>query len=188
MDVLNERCGSFIGAVRHHLYFTESIAARQRLQRFSEMVARDGVKAFIDEEYPAGSGKAMIVNEVAGRLCLVDGNAHLVALLTVDPDLTLGSLIEAVERDDFVRIWIEGWEAGSGQERAYDIYIPIEADVSRIPESRLGVDGFKRPPEDINIIPASIAFDSPLFAPADQGRPLEETAACVGEFIGHRCN
>ncbi|WP_139652106.1 hypothetical protein [Raoultibacter phocaeensis] len=183
MNAMSERCGGFVGAVRHHRYFTEDDSARTRLQSFCERIEREGAKAFIDEEYPCGSGKAMIVNEVAGRFCLVDGNAHLVALVACDPDLTLARLVEVVGRSDFVRVWREGWESDSGQACAYDIYVPIDADVSRIPESRPGVDGFKQPPESINIVPACVAFDSPLFALSDRGRMLAETAACV---CGHR--
>lgn len=183
MDILNEPCKTFVGAVRHHGHFTEDAAVRERLRSFCERIMREGAKVFVDEEYPPGSGKAMIVNEVAGRLCLVDGNAHLVALLACDPDLTLGSLVETVGRGDFVRLWREGWEAGSGQDCAYDIYVPLGADVALILGSRLGVDGFKQPPEDINVIPSSIAFDSPLFSLCDRGRALSETAECVRAML-----
>lgn len=182
MDALREPCKTFVGAVRHHGYFTGQASALNRIRDFCGRIARDGARAFVDEEYPVGSGKAMIVNEVEGRLCLVDGNAHLVALLVCDPELTLGGLAEAVGRSDFIRLWQGGWEQGSGQEGAYDIYVPLEADVSRIPGSRSGVDGFKQPPEDINVIPPTVPFDSPLFSLCDRGRILAETANSVRRF------
>lgn len=120
-----------------------------------------------------------MVRFASGRTPGAYGNAHLVALVACDPDLTLEKLAEAAGRSDFIRVWRDGWEAGSGQACAYDIYVPLDADVSRIPDSRLGVDGFKEPPEDINVIPPHIAFDSLLLALYDRGRTLAETAECM---------
>lgn len=178
-DVQNVPCATFVGAVRHHRHFTEDEAARARLAAFCARIAGAGVRAFVDGEYPAGSGKAIIVNEAAGRLCLVDGNAHLVALTACMPDLTLARLVELAGRDDFVHVWREGWEEGSGQMEPYDVYIPFAADAAAVPGCREGTDCFKDPPQPTKIIPATVAFDSSLFAPADRGRPLGETARAL---------
>ena len=180
MDVWSDPCAQLVGAVRHHRHFVEDEAARLRLAGFCERIRGEGVRAFFDAEYPSGGGKAIIVNEAQGRLNLVDGNAHLVALVACDEHVTLADLVREVGRDDFVRTWRDGWEAGSGQEGAYDVYIPMDADASRIPGCREGTDWFKSPPQPTKIISADIAFDSPLFAPEDRGRPLGETARALG--------
>lgn len=182
-DAMTVPCATFVGAVRHHAHFLESEAARARLLGFRDDVRTNGVRAFVDREYPPGSGKAMIVNEVAGRFCLVDGNAHLVALVMCDADLTLARLVEEAGRADFVRLWRDGWERGSGQEAAYETFIPIDADTANVPGAREGVDGFKRPPQPTKIVPSTIAFDSPLFAEADRGRALGETARLLLEQV-----
>lgn len=174
-------CAGLIGAIRHHAHFLEDDAARSRLSRFRARIDERGARAFLDEEYPAASGKAFIVNEAAGQACLVDGNAHLLAILSCEPDLTLGGLAQAAGRADIVRIWHEGWEEGSGQDAPYDVYIPHAADASRIPGAREGMDGFKNPPIPVNVIPASVAFSSPLFAARDRGRALGETLAALQE-------
>lgn len=184
MDVLTAPCSEMIGAIRHHAHFTESEEARVRIGGFVRTIRELGVQGFVDREYPVGSGKAFIVNEAAGRLCVVDGNAHLVALAMHDPAITLAKLVEATGRPEVVRLWREGWEAGSGQDRPFDVYIPFEADASRIPACREGLDGFKNPPLRMKIIPADIAFDSPLFSVADRGRPIGETVRALQELHG----
>lgn len=184
MDVWNASCGELVGAVRHHRYFTEDEEALARLVGFCQRIELKGVKAFVDEEYPPGSSKAMIVNEVAGRLCLVDGNAHMVALVACRPDLTLAELVECAGRTDFVRVWKDGWEEGSGQSVPYEVYIPRNADASSIPRCRDGVDGFKDPPQPTKVILATVAFDTPLLPACDRGRPVGETARFVREAMG----
>lgn len=180
MDVWNTPCAEFVGAIRHHRHFVEDEAARVRLVGFCGHIRREGAKAFLDAEYPAGGGKAFIVNEVAGRLNLADGNAHLVALVACDSQVTLARLVELAGRDDFVRVWRDGWEEGSGQEKPYEVYIPMATDGADVPGCYKGTDWFKDPPQPTKIIPATVAFDSPLFAPEDRGRPLGETARALG--------
>lgn len=182
MDVATIPCRTFVGAVRHHRHFTEDEAARRRLESFRERIAVHGVKAFVDEEYPPGSGKAVIVNEIAGRGFLVDGNAHLVALVACVPDLTLTQLAELAGRDDFIRIWREGWEPGSGQGEAYEVFIPSATDARLVPGCYDGTDGFKDPPQPTKIMPATVPFDSASFAPEDRGRPLCETVGRLDEL------
>lgn len=182
MDVSTVPCSTFVGAVRHHHHFLEDEGARARLESFCSRIVEKGMKAFLDEEYPPGSGKAFIVNEVAGRLCLVDGNAHMVAIVRCLPDVTLADLVQTAGRDDFVRIWRGGWEEGSGQTSPYEVYLPVATNTSRVPGCYEGVDGFKNPPAPTKIMPAGIAFDSPLFDPVDRGRPLGETARCLNEL------
>lgn len=174
-------CAELVGAIGHHAYFLESSAAQERLRGFRNRILESGVRAFLDEEYPRESGKAFIVNEAAGQCCLVDGNAHMLALLACEPDLTVGGLVRMAGRAEVVRIWSDGWEGGSGQDAPYDVYIPHAADASRIPAAREGVDGFKNPPIPVKIIPASIAFSSPLFSARDRGRALGETLSALRE-------
>ena len=83
-------------------------------------------------------------------------------------------------RDDLVRLWQDGWEDGSGQNAAYDVYIPVGTDTARIPETREGTDWFKDPPAPTKIVPATIPFDTPLLSEADRGRPLIETVRVLG--------
>lgn len=180
MDVWTVPCAEFVGAVRHHRHFTENEAARRRLASFCERIERAGMKAFVDEEYPAGSGKAFIVNQVDGRLFLADGNAHMVSLVRCFPDLTLKRLEIETQRRDLVRFWVAGWEAGSNQEKPYDVFVPMQADVSRIPGAYTTEDSFKDPPEPTKAIPAAVPFDSPLLSVEDRGCPLEETVRFLG--------
>ena len=182
-NVMTMPCTEFVGAVRHHAHFLEDEASRARLRRFRDAIRAEGVRAFLDREYPAGGDKALIVNVTAGRTCLVDGNAHLVALVMCDVGVTLARLVEESGRADFVRRWHDGWEEGSGQEAAYEVYLPLDADTSRIPEAYEGTDWFKDPSQPTKIMPATIAFDSPLFAERDRGRPLGETARRVLERL-----
>ena len=81
---------------------------------------------------------------------------------------------------DLVRLWQDGWEDGSGQDAAYDVYIPIGTDTARIPEAREGTDWFKDPPAPTKIVPATIPFDTPLLSEADRGRPLIEAVRALG--------
>lgn len=182
MDVASVPCRTFIGAVRPHRHFTEDEFARHQLESFRARIEADGLRAFVDAEYPAGSGKAVIVNDVAGRCCLVDGNAHLVALVACRPDLTLAQLVDEAGRDDFVRLWREGWEDGSGQDKPYEVYIPTDVDARAVPGCHDGTDWFKSPPQPTKIMPSSVAFDSVLFRPDDRGRPLEETVRRLEEL------
>lgn len=173
-------CASFIGAVGHHAYFTSNAAAKDRIERLARLARCRGIRGFAAQEYPQGAGKAFIANLTQGKVCLVDGNAHMVALLAVNPQLTLASLAYQVGRDDLVRLWQDGWEDGSGQNAAYDVYIPVGTDTARIPETREGTDWFKDPPAPTKIVPATIPFDTPLLSEADRGRPLIETVRMLG--------
>ena len=98
-------CASFVGAVGHHAYFTSNAAARDRIERLARLARCRGIRGFAAQEYPQGAGKAFIANLTQGKVCLVDGNAHMVALLAVDPQLTLASLAYQVGRDD-LRRWL----------------------------------------------------------------------------------
>lgn len=173
-------CASFIGAVRHHAHFMQDVVAGERIDRLVRIARFRGLQTFVDWEYLAGGNKAFIVNLTQGKACLVDGNAHMVALIAADPKLTLASLVRQTGRNDLVRLWQDGWEDGSGQDAAYDVYIPVDTGTARIPEARVGTDWFKDPPAPTKIIPATIPFDTPLLSEADRGRPLIETVCALG--------
>lgn len=177
--VMGMPCAQLVGAVGHHAHFTSDDAARARVIGFREAVARRGLGAFLRDEYPTGSGKAFIVNVVDGVPCLIDGNAHLVGVVMAQPEVTLADVVEAAGCGDIVRIWDAGWEYGSGQETAYDVYVPIETDISRIVGAREGVDYFKKPPQPTKIVPGTIASCSTLFAERDRGVALGLTAAAL---------
>ena len=187
-SVLQLPCSSFVGAVGHHAYFTRMSAARARIGGFCEAIRSRGIRAFIEAEYladrckGAAENKAFIVNVVGDAPCLIDGNAHLVALVLCDPDVTLARLCAVAGRTDFGRVWQAGWEKGSGQSAPYDVYVPPATRTDRIPGAREGMYGFKCPPVPIKIISAGIASNSPLFDEADRGRPLGETAAVLREM------
>lgn len=178
-DLMERPCGTFVGAVRHHAHFVGDEAARARLARFRDVVRTRGMAAFLAQEYPPGSDKALIVNEIGGTPCVVDGNAHLVALVLCDPDVTLARIVEAAGRAGIVRLWKDGWEAGSGQEAAYETYIPTATDTTRLPEAREGTDWFKDPPQPTKIMPSTIPFDTPALPERDRGRTLAETAEAL---------
>lgn len=182
MHVMSTPCGEFIGAIGHHAHFTEDEAARRRIAGFCQTIREEGLRAFVEREYPRNAGKAIIVNEAEGAWCLVDGNAHLVSAVVCDPDLTLERLVEETGRPDAVRLWRGGWEDGSGQEGPYDVYIPLEIDTDRLPEWREGIDWFKESHPRIKIIPSDLRFDTPLLSSRDRGRPLAETAAALRDL------
>lgn len=175
--IMHTPCAAFIGAVGHHAHFTGDDAARTRLVGFCRRIREQGARIYLNEEYPARGGKAFIVNLTQGKPCLVDGNAHMVALVACDPQLTLARLVEIAGRDDIIRLWQDGWEDGSDQDDAYDVYIPVGTDTGRVPEARVDTDWFKQPPSPTKVIPATIPFDSPLLAENDRGRLIGETAA-----------
>ena len=180
--LLSMKCADFIGAPGHHAYFSENEAARARILQFRERI-RESVVDFMDEEYPVGGEKSFIVNMADGKPCLVDGNAHLVALITVMPDLTLENLIIALGRNDFVRLWENGWEDESGQFEPYDVYAPVGIDTTRIPGARVDTDWFKQPPAPTKVVPANVPYDSLRFSSHDRGLPLGETARCIIGFL-----
>lgn len=179
MDVWQTPCAQFIGAIGHHTFFLQDASARARLQRFCTAIRQNGVAWFLKREYPQGLDKAIIVNRIGDALYVVDGNAHLLSLVLCDASITLRALVQAAGHQHFVRIWQDGWEAGSGQREAYETYIPPTTDTTRVPQWRAGVDGFKQPPISIKIIPSNVPFDSACFAACDRGRPLQQTAQAL---------
>lgn len=192
LDIWNEPCARLIGAVGHHAYFTQNAGARERIDLFCGRIMRDGIVAFMGEEYPRlaaatpdrADAKAVIVNVINATPCLVDGNAHLLSLVMCRPDLTLAELVRLTRRIDFLRVWHDGWEPGSRQENPYDTYIPPDTDVRHVPGARDGVNGFVRPPARVKVIPSTIAFDSVLFSAADRGQPIGETARVLRQTKG----
>lgn len=181
--LMDRPCRTFVGAVRHHAHFVEDEAARARLAWFCDVIRTRGMAAFLAREYPPGSDKALIVNEIGGTPCVVDGNAHLVALVLCDPYVTLARIVEAAGRAGIVRLWKEGWEAGSGQEAAYETYIPVDADTTRLSEAYEGTDWFKDPPQPTKVIPSTIPFDTPALSERDRGRTLAETAEALRPLL-----
>lgn len=178
--ILSMPCAEFVGAVCHHSYFTGSDAARERIAGFVARIGRWGASNFVDEEYPAGAEKRIILNIIDGKVCVTDGNAHLVALVAACPGFHLGQLWRSGSEGGLVRVWRCGWEDGSGQDVPYDTYVPLTADVSRIPGAHAGTDWFKQPPESINVIPSNVPYDSELFSAGDRGRTLGETVEALG--------
>ncbi len=183
-------CLRFVGGVGHHTHFVEDAGARRRIGMLCSGVKSSGIPAFVEREYPRGSEKTIIVNVVGERKgrggipCVVDGNAHLLALCMAVEGLTLARLVELSGRSDIVRIWHDGWEGGSGQTAPYDTYVPVGVDLRRIPGAHRSVDRFKNPPEPTQVIPSTIAFSSPLFSWRDRGRTLGETARALSATPG----
>lgn len=111
-------CLRFVGGVGHHAHFVEDTGARRRIGMLCSGVKSSGIPAFVEREYPRGSEKTIIVNVVGERKgrggipCVVDGNAHLLALCMAVEGLTLARLVELSGRSDIVRIWHDGWEGG----------------------------------------------------------------------------
>ena len=169
-------CRDLVGAVGHHWFFSHNAAAQERLSGFVRDIRRDGVDWFLREHYPRTGEKRVIVNQIGGRFYLVDGNAHMLALVLANPGIRFSGLVDAVGHGSFARFWRDGWEEGSGQVEPYETYIPFDTDTERLPSAREGYDAFKPTPERIKIIPSNIPFDSPLLSERDRGRPLGETA------------
>lgn len=173
--------GRLIGAVGHHTYFLTDNAARQRVCTMARTIDDKGLGAFLHSEYPPGTDKGWIFNEMRGHLYVTDGNAHLVALCLARPGLTLGQLAENGGAR-LIRFWQEGWEEGSGQQQAYDTYIPFGIDTRALANCRVGLDHFKQPPQQIKIIPSDVPYDDAAFTPEDRGRPLQETARALSRL------
>lgn len=179
MDWSSLQCAELIGAIGHHHYFLSNTAARTRLKRFCREIQNDGQEAFLQREYPAFSDKAVILNQIGKRVFVVDGNAHLLALLLCCATLTVGCLQRI--HPTLFRFWRNGWEDGSGQSAAYDTYIPRSINASRLAGARQGMDGFQSPPSPIWVIPSNIPFDTKALKPEDRGYPLGETATALAK-------
>lgn len=172
--IKNKPIGTFCGALGHHKYFLTNQEARENIFSFSHYILTEGIEAFLRREYPAEGIKRIIINEIDNHFYIVDGNKHLVSLLLAKPDLTPGDLLQY--NSSLLRFWKKGIEETNSNGKPYEIFIPLHIDTNAVPQARIGYDNFKTPPETIKIIPADIPFDSPVFIPEDQGKPLRQTA------------
>lgn len=170
------------GAPGHHHFFTTHRKTAQSILNMADIARHQGLAQMLLWEYPDTRTKNIIVNLIDGQIFLADGNRHCVAALLADPNLTFGDLEAA--RPGILRIWQAGVEKGRNTpETPYDVYIPADVDISRIPEARMGMDYFKNPPAPTAIVPGSFRSDSLLLSETDRGRPLGETAQAVKDFL-----
>ena len=170
------------GAPGHHHYFTTHRETALSILAMADISRQQGLAQMLLWEYTNPHTKNIIVNIIDGQVFLADGNRHCVAALLADPNLTFGDLEAA--RPGILRIWQAGVEPGRNTpETPYDVYIPADIDISRIPEARLGMDYFKTPPAPTAIVPGSFRADSPPLSEMDRGRPLRETVQAVKDFL-----
>ena len=170
------------GAPGHHHYFTTDRKTALSILAMADIARYQGLAQMLLWEYTDPRTKNIVVNIIDGQVFLADGNRHCVAALLADPNLTFGDLEAA--RPGILRIWQAGVEPGRNTpETPYDVYIPADIDISRIPEARLGMDYFKNPPAPTAIVPGSFRADSPLLSETDRGRPLVETTQAVKDFL-----
>jgi len=163
---------SMISSPGHHHYFLTDFSIRAELLRARDYIRGQGLRSYVQREYPSRGEKRIIVNRIAGRYYVVDGNKHLAAMLLAEPGLCAGEL-ERIAPGLF-RIWNCGIEDTARQYTPYEVYIPMRVDTSGIRGVRTGWDHFKAVPEATKIIPADVPFDSPQFSEIDRGRPLSE--------------
>ena len=180
--LLNYPLAQAWGAPRHHHYFTTDHKTAQSILAMADIARQQGLAQMLLWEYPNPRTKNIIVNLIDGQGFLTDGNRHCVAALLADPNLTFGDLEAA--RPGVLRIWQAGVEAGRNTAAdPYEVYIPADVDISRIPEARMGTDYFKSPPAPTAIVPGTFRSDSPLLREEDRGRPLGETVQAVKTFL-----
>lgn len=173
-ELMNYPLRDACGAVRHDHFFKTDKDAFNSIIELSDFAKTMGAKAMLRREYPDTGSKNIIVNIIDGKPYVIDGNRHCVSLLIAEPDLTFGDL-EAL-RPGILRVWQAGVEEGKNTpEEPYEVYIPIDVDISGIPGARQGTDYFKDPPAPTNIVPGSFPPNSRLLPERDRGRPLGET-------------
>ena len=177
-EVYSQALGGAVGAPGHHRYFLHNSAAAASIVEMYRFGRDRGIKALLEREYPAGSGKNIILNIIAGRIYLADGNRHATALLLLAPEITFGELEQL--RPGLLRIWFAGVEEGcNSAANPYDVYIPADIDIGRVSGAYLGTDYFRNPPAPTNIVPADFPADSERLSPEDRGRPLYQTALAL---------
>ncbi len=170
-DVLVYRLINACGAPGHDYYFRNNPNVEYSILEMINYGSTHGIEALLEREYPDTSEKNIIVNIIDKRMFITDGNRHCVALLALEPELTIARLNEL--RPGLVRIWFAGVEEGRNTpDTPYDVYIPANIDISRVPGARLGTDWFKDPPAPTNIVPGDFQSDSKLLDENDRGCPL----------------
>ena len=170
------------GAPGHHYHFTTHRDTALSILALADIARQQGLSQMLLWEYPDTRTKNIILNLMDGQVFVADGNRHCVAALLANPHLTFGDLESA--RPGILRIWQAGVEEGRNTPAdPYDVYIPANIDISRIPEARMGTDYFKKPPAPTVIVPGSFRSDSPLLSEQDRGRPLGETTRAVKAFL-----
>ncbi|MBE6992568.1 MAG: leucine-rich repeat domain-containing protein [Ruminococcaceae bacterium] len=170
------------GAVRHDYFFRTDREAFNSIIELSDFAKKQGVKAMLDREYPDIGSKNIIVNIIDGNPYVIDGNRHCVSLLMADPYITFGDL-EAL-CPGILRIWHAGVEEGKNSaENPYEVYIPIDVDISSVPGAHRGIDYFKDPPAPTNIVPGSFPPDSELLPEDDRGCRLSDTVSRLQRMI-----
>lgn len=181
-DLMSFPLSKACGAVRHDYYFKTSKTALESIRELSDFAKSWDIKAMLRREYPDTSSKNIIVNIIDGKPYVIDGNRHCVSLLIAKPDLTFGDL-ESLHHG-VLRVWQSGVEEGKNTaETPYEVYIPVDVDISDIPGARQGTDFFKNPPAPTNIVPGSFPPDSQLLPEEDRGRPLGETANVIIKLL-----
>lgn len=177
-DVLNFPVRRACGAPRHDYFFRSHQKTAESILEMAEYGREHGLTALLEREYPDTGAKNIIANVIDDQVFVADGNRHCAALLLIREELTFGDLER--ERPGLLRIWFAGVEEGRNTpETPYDVYIPADVDISRIPEAKLGTDWFKNPPAPTLIVPGSFRADSERLNEQDRGCPLGETALAV---------
>lgn len=174
--LFSQRIGTLCGAPGHHTYFISDTHALIIFAGFYSYIKSNGISAFLNQEYPVSNDKRIIINQIDNGYYVVDGNKHLVSLLLLYPNLTIGELIRL--HPTLFRFWKKGREYNS-QSEPYDIYIPHHIDTHNIPDVMEGVDYSKPVPERIKIIRAEIPFNDKAFSEKDRGYLLEQTSSAI---------
>ena len=177
-EVLSTPVAAAVGAPRHDYYFKNTPSAVDSILEMFSYGRYYGMEPLLRREYPDVNSKNIILNVIGGKVYVADGNRHSIALMILRPDVTFADIEKL--RPGLVRVWHAGVEEGKNTpETPYDVYIPADIDISRVPGARLGMDYFKNPPAPTNIVPASFPADSPLLKDDDRGYPLFLTAVAI---------
>lgn len=178
--LFSQKINSLCGAPGHHTYFISDIHALNIFAKFYRYIKSNGIALFLDREYPVSGDKHIIINQIDNGYYVVDGNKHLVSILLLYPNITIGELMQL--HPNLFRFWKKGIESDS-QPEPYDIYIPHQIDTHNIPDIKEGIDYFKPVPEPIKILPADVPSDSTVFTEKDRGYPLSKTAFAVKQKL-----
>ena len=174
-----------IGSPRHDHYFKNSEHAQNNIKKLVKAVKENGDAGMLKTEYPDTTQKNIIINIIGDNFYIVDGNKHLISMLLVNPNLRFIDIEQM--HPGVIRIWKAGVEEGRNTvETRYEVYIPVDVDISRIDGGHKGVDYFKNPPRETNIIPGDFPFDSPLLNDADRGVALKDTVEALSKVFNKR--
>ena len=181
-EVMSTPIKELITSTGHHRHFTEEESLAELFRGYRRKIRDCGLDAFLREEYPNTADKNIIVNVVGDKCCIIDGNKHMVTILLSCPvvrDFTVGQLDSM--RPGLFRIWFGGIEGYNNE--PYDVYIPMDIDTDKIPETRVTVDYFQPGHPLTKVIPANISFDDERFGERDRGRPIMETVEALDRIL-----